>query len=112
MLSDWKVTQIERMLHEEKLSQRETARRSGVSRGTVRCIAAGRHRRRAPSEEGFANPNSSPQRCPECGGRVHMPCLGCQLRRMIRERRLPLPGGTAKSLASLCESDGPPDVES
>ena len=89
MLSDWKVSQIERMLRVDRLSQRETARRCGVSRGAVRSVAMGQRRRRTSLEEDDLSPNGPPQRCPECGSQVFMPCLRCQLRNMIRENRLP-----------------------
>ena len=84
MLPDWKIGQIETLL-QKGVSQREIARRCDVSRGTVRTISQGTRRRHAPSHEGFVPPAGSPQRCPDCGGLVHMPCLYCKLRRISRE---------------------------
>ncbi|MDD3470037.1 MAG: winged helix-turn-helix transcriptional regulator [Thermoguttaceae bacterium] len=85
MLSDWKVGQVEVLLRKGLVSQREIARRCGVSRGTVRTISLGMRRQRPPSNEGFVPPEENPQRCPGCGGLVKMPCLYCQLRQMSRE---------------------------
>ena len=104
MLSGWKIVQIERMLREDGLSQRETARRCGVSRGTVRSVALGQRCRRPPKPDGFQDPDREPQRCPECGGRVRMPCLGCEVLRMLREGKIQLRcSGIVLSGASMRE---------
>ncbi len=84
MLPDSIVAQIRQLLSEEELSQREIARRLGVSRGTVHAIAVGRRpdrsSRRRERLNGFRYPSGPPRRCPGCGGLVQMPCLLCYLR--------------------------------
>jgi hypothetical protein len=86
------VTEIRRLLHEERLSQRNVARRMRVSRGTVQTIAAGNRpdyefRRRHVDPE-FTPPSGPWKRCPHCGGLVQMPCLACRLR-TIQQRQRP-----------------------
>ncbi|MEE8451500.1 MAG: winged helix-turn-helix transcriptional regulator [Thermoguttaceae bacterium] len=78
------VSEIRDLLGKGEISQREIARRLGISRGTVNAIALGRRadrsagRRHDPSE--FIPPAGVPVRCPTCGGKVQMPCLACQVR--------------------------------
>lgn len=82
MISPAVVVEVRRLLAEGQLSQRQIARRTGISRGTVAAIASGRRRPRYPpsptSPGGF--PRGKPVRCPGCGALVQMPCLACWLR--------------------------------
>jgi hypothetical protein len=79
------VLEIDRLLREGSLSQREIAGQLGVSRGSVAAIASGR---RAPIGRlplvvgGFARRRHSacPERCRQCGHRVYLPCLICLTR--------------------------------
>jgi hypothetical protein len=72
------------LLAEGNLSQRKIARLTGISRGTVGAIAAGKRpdypssRRAAEDEPG--EPAGPPRRCPGCGGMVYMPCRLCAAR--------------------------------
>ncbi len=88
MLPPAVVDEIRRLLAEGRLSQRQIARRIGVSRGTVAAIASGR--RRIPAGEASGPPGGyargKPVRCPGCGARVHMPCLACWLRERYGRR--------------------------
>lgn len=104
------VLEIRRLLSETDLSQRAIAARLGVARDTVRAIASGRRsleprpagRDRTPRRY-YVKPVTVPQRCPECGGLVHMPCRLCRVReyqrRNERIRRLRLAGVSPKSAA-------------
>lgn len=78
--------EVQRLLAEGRLSQREIAGRLGVSRGTVNAIALGKRPARLPRQsrppEVFFPPEGPVGRCPTCGGLVHMPCLACGLRAM------------------------------
>jgi hypothetical protein len=89
MLAVSVVEQIEGLLREGRLSQRQIAQRLGVSRGSVAAIALGRHRRRPARSAGadFLFPSGVPRRCPGCGGMVQMPCLLCRIR-AAKERNL------------------------
>jgi len=84
------VNEIQDLLGGGKLSQREIARRVGVSRGTVNAIARGKRRdrtaRRPHPVDRLVAPKGPPKRCPTCGGLVTMPCLACQLRMLKRPR--------------------------
>jgi transcriptional regulator with XRE-family HTH domain len=87
------VEEIRRLLDEGELSQRKIATRLGVSRGTVGAIASGRrglYGRESDSESPDADLELLPaERCPRCGGRVHMPCLLCRTRDYeARQRRI------------------------
>ena len=79
------VEQVERLLAKGKLSHRKIARITGVSRGTIGAIATGRRRiqprRMCFWEEEPLVPNVPPQRCPDCGGMVYMPCRLCRTRK-------------------------------
>jgi len=83
MIAPTVVEEIRNLLRGGGLSQRQIARRLGVSRGTVNAIALGRRADivlRTPEEEGFPSPAGAAVRCPGCGGRVQMPCLLCYVR--------------------------------
>lgn len=105
MLAPEKVQQIRQMLAEGKYSQRRIARMLGVSRGTVLAIAnnrrpdyeALRRARQEQQELALVQFSGPPRRCPDCGGKVYMPCLACQARRWAEKDgrtrpRLPLAG--------------------
>jgi hypothetical protein len=81
------VKRIRRLLAEGRLSGREIARLTGVSRGSVTSIARGKRREPppAPAKEVSAGPLT---RCPGCGGMVHMPCRLCRLRARAADARL------------------------
>ena len=86
MLAPSMVTEIRRLLVEDKLSQRKIAKLTGVSRGTVGAIASGRrpdYEPRSKSDDEFERPSGPPQRCTTCGGMVYMPCRLCALRRRL-----------------------------
>ena len=96
MIASEKVEQIERLLREGRLSQREIAQRTGISRGSVNAIALGRRLvesdRCRPSSHAFTPPQGNPARCPSCGGMVQMPCLACYVRsRHGRGQKMPRP---------------------
>jgi hypothetical protein len=89
MLPDVLVLEIQRRLAGGE-SQRSVARQLCVSRGTVGAVASGRRtlgQGRGNPDEGFSPPNGPVARCPECGVKVTMPCLACQIRQLPRDRR-------------------------
>lgn len=92
MISPMVIDEVRRLLNEQKLSQRTIARRVGVSRGTVNAIWLGkrsdRDRRCRTDGDDSLFDSSPPQRCPGCGGLVHMPCLLCRIR-SLRDKRRP-----------------------
>ncbi len=83
MLAPAQVAEVQRLLAEKRLSQRAVARLTRISRGTVAAIASGR-RPDYPScvDAAEEEPPGPPQRCPECGGLVYMPCRLCRARKM------------------------------
>jgi hypothetical protein len=85
MIATTLVEEVRRLLGEGCLSQRQIARRLGVSRGTVNAIALGKRRSDSNSRCGcegadFTPPTGLPKRCPGCGGLTQMPCLACYIR--------------------------------
>jgi len=88
MIAPGIVSEVRDLLADGQISQREIARRLGISRGTVNAIALGRRpdrsspRRQGPGD--FVPPAGVPTRCPTCGGKVQMPCLACQVRATMR----------------------------
>jgi hypothetical protein len=87
MITPHLVERIEQLLVKDKLSHRKIARITGVSRGTVGAIASGRRRIRPRPihfwEDDALVPDTPPQRCPECGGTVYMPCRLCRTRKEL-----------------------------
>ncbi len=79
------VKEVERLLKQERLSQRAIARLLKVSRGTVCSIASGR-RVESRSDSQTVGAKALLGRCRHCGGRVFLPCLLCQVR-MLEVRR-------------------------
>ena len=95
MIAIQAVDRIRELLIEGKLSQRQIARKMGISRGTVSAIASGKRpnytarTRRLPESAKFVGPL---ERCPGCGGMVYMPCRLCLAESIARRqpRRPPL----------------------
>jgi hypothetical protein len=74
--------EVERLLAEGRLSQREIARATGISRGSVGAIAQGKRNRRQTGAL-FLDPTrplGPPERCRGCGGLVYAPCILCRVR--------------------------------
>jgi len=89
MLPIAQVLEVDRLVHEGMLSQRQIARRIGVSRGTVAAIASGDrglYGKESIKARGTSTRLSGPARCPECGYRVFMPCRICSARK--RQHRI------------------------
>ena len=89
MLPDALVMEIQRRLASGQ-SQRSVARLLSVSRGTVSAVANGRRTTGQGScnpKETYVPPHGPIARCPECGAKVMMPCLACQVRQIRRDRR-------------------------
>jgi len=83
MIAPGVADEIRRLLGERNLSQRMIARRVGVSRGTVNAICLGKRPdtgKYHPREDDPLIPAGPLERCPGCGGLVHMPCLLCRIR--------------------------------
>lgn len=90
MLTTALVLEVDRLLREGELSQRQIAAHLCVSRGTVSAIASGR--RGLHGKEPFRTysplvPTSPPTRCPHCGYRVYLPCLVCRVRTHQHQQR-------------------------
>ena len=100
------VGEIRRLLADDNLSQRKIARRTGVSRGTIAAIAAGRRpdyeRLRAARQDDEFEPTGPLVRCPQCGGKVYLPCRLCRAREMAAQLpKRPRPQFEAAGLIEL-----------
>lgn len=96
MLAETKIDEARRLLAEGKLSQRRIAQAIGISRATLSGIASGKRPdyealRRARGQE--EEPLGPVERCPTCGGKVHMPCRLCRVRAMQEQERMMLRKG-------------------
>ena len=93
MIAQNLVDEVRRLLTTGKYSQRQIARQTGVGRGTVNAIACGKRKDKTPEKETEAwGPFDGPiQRCPTCGGLVHMPCRLCETRQLMTTKRRLLP---------------------
>ena len=89
MIAPETVAEIRRLLGEDRLSQREIARRTGVCRGSVGAIASGRRpdyeSQPDPPDDGPEEPAGPPARCPGCGAKVYMPCVLCHVRSEMKK---------------------------
>ncbi len=96
MLAPEVVEKIWSLLADGRVSQRGIARSLRVSRGTVAAIAHGRrpdYTARCGLRPADLDAPAGPlERCPGCGGKVHMPCLACRLRALGKFRRRPPDG--------------------
>jgi hypothetical protein len=96
MLTQTVVAEIRRLLAEDELSHRKIALVTGVCRGTIGAIAAGKRpdyqqlRRTRQGEP--LEPAGPPERCPGCGGMVYHPCRFCQARSLAALSRKPATG--------------------
>ncbi|MGD9127376.1 MAG: helix-turn-helix transcriptional regulator [Planctomycetia bacterium] len=90
MIANATVKKVVELLEEGQLSQRQIAKKTGISRGSVGAIARGT--RSASDNESHEEemliipPSGAPTRCHSCGRLVQQPCLACQIRAM-REKR-------------------------
>ena len=84
MIAAKTVAEIRRLLAEGRANQRAIAQQTGVCRGTVGAISCGRrpdYDLLQPSEDDeWETPSGPPKRCPQCGGRVYLPCQLCRVR--------------------------------
>ena len=83
MIAEEKIRKAEQILAHGKLSQRQIAKITGLSRATIGMIASGKRKIQVkaidpdmPSEP----EDGPPVRCPGCGAIVQMPCLLCYLK--------------------------------
>jgi hypothetical protein len=85
------IQEIDRLLRNGELTQRQIAAHLCVSRGTVSSIANGNRGLygKDPSENDCPLvPSTPPTRCPKCGYRVYLPCVICQVRQHKQRERL------------------------
>ena len=77
MIATEAVAEIRRLLVEDRLGQREIARLTGVSRGSVGAIGSGRRpdyeSQPDPPDDGPEEPSGPPARCPGCARRYTCP---------------------------------------
>lgn len=91
MLSTALVHEIDRLVREGQLSQRQIAAHLNVSRGIVSAIARGQrglYGREPLDAESPLVPTSPPTRCPRCGYRIYLPCNICRTRAHRHRQRL------------------------
>lgn len=86
MIAPEMILEIKRCLATGKLSQRQIARQTGISRATVGAIASGKRPeyQPRPRDDEPDRPTGPPERCPGCGGRVYLPCRLCRIRAVKR----------------------------
>lgn len=112
MIAPKAVTEVRRLLAEGALSQRQIARLTGISRGTVRAIASGTrpdYDALRPPEDQSEEPAGPAVRCPGCGGKVYLPCRLCKVRSAIAESPRPSPRLRASPSAEPLELNLRPD---
>src|SRR5262245_52659293 len=97
------VLEIRRLLATGNLSQRRIARLTGISRATIGSIASGKRPdyEPRPRDEELDRPIGPPVRCPNCGGRVYLPCRLCRVR-AIKRRELERKKHLARFIGGDC----------
>lgn len=91
MLPTALVHEIDRLVREGKLSQRQIAVHLNVSRGIVSAIARGQrglYGIESLDTDSPLVPTSPPTRCPHCGYRVYLPCNICRTRAHCHRQQL------------------------
>lgn len=90
-----KIKEIQRLLAEGTISQRQIAKKLGVARGTVNAIANGTRGGHGRETRGLNNSKTGksdwsaelPQgRCPACGVVGYVPCIACEARAFQRRQ--------------------------
>ena len=87
-LSPAEIAAIQADIDAGQLTQRKIASKNKTSRNVVQRIANGTYLPGVATTAGDWQPVSKqPQRCPECGGMVLMPCVQCGMeeRRKLRK---------------------------
>jgi len=90
MIAEEKIREAELMLVRGKMSQREVAKRTGLSRGLISLIARGKRTIQVKTVDPDLLPESEhnlPVRCLGCGAMVCMPCLLCHLKKLAARNR-------------------------
>lgn len=95
MIAPTKIKEVQILIAQGEFSQRKIARMTGVSRATIGAIAAGKRpdyeeRQRLRQLEAAEEPAGPVERCPGCGGLVHMPCRLCRVRRIKAQEQAAL----------------------
>jgi transcriptional regulator with XRE-family HTH domain len=112
MIAPTLITEVRRLLAEGKLSQRKIAQVTGVSRGTVGAVAAGKRpdyeTLRGLYDEAEGEPAGPPERCPGCGGMVYLPCRLCRVRGFRAAKSRPV-RNAAFAMDALLELNLRPD---
>jgi hypothetical protein len=97
------VVEVRRLLAMGRMSQRQIARSTGISRATISAIASGKrpdYQTRVRDDEP-ERPIGPPVRCPGCGGRVYIPCRLCRIR-AVKRRELERKKHLARFIAGDC----------
>ena len=88
MIAPARIEEVRRLLAEGVHSQRAIARLTGISRGTVTAVAAGRRPDYVPRPKADAAsplPRGPCRRCRRCGALVYMPCRACAVRSHVAD---------------------------
>jgi len=90
MISEERIAIAEQLILDEKLSQRQIAKQTGLSRATIGAIASGKRRifKRKPLLVIEHDKNSPHVRCPGCGLRVRLPCVRCLLQKYGKKQKI------------------------
>ena len=100
MIENNVIRQIQELLSDGSISQREIGRRLGISNTTVsRVFQAKRKTYREPSENVIEEPEGPVVRCPTCGGRTQMPCVYCRVVELVQDA--PRSAGRAPILSKI-----------
>lgn len=79
------VEETERLLA-EGLSARKIAKLMKISRGSIASIRHGtRNLYQKKESDEVPEPSGDYVRCPKCGAKTQLPCLGCEIRKIVRK---------------------------
>jgi predicted XRE-type DNA-binding protein len=90
MLENATIRKILHLIEQKTMSQRQIAKRLGVSRGTVQAVAHGKRTEHTPAVKvaTWVAPTGKPKRCRICGSYAKTPCLACQLYKLPQDSEM------------------------
>jgi len=84
--------EIDRLFNEEKLSVKTIAKKMGIHYKKVTWIICGKPETtkdlgKERPKVSLPDPEANPVRCPICGHLVYPPCLACQLKEIVKNKK-------------------------
>ncbi|MGL6225508.1 MAG: hypothetical protein ACRC10_02650 [Thermoguttaceae bacterium] len=84
MLENGKILEVISLLESRRFSMRTISRKTGISRGSIASIFRNMEKEKHRIAQRFEVVPTGPfRRCPECGAKTKLPCLGCAIKKWL-----------------------------